>query len=69
MRQWDSFNPRGVDLKCLRRRREEEGVEESRTDALFGPSRRGWGEKGGRDGRKKNLLFFSVGIELKMATK
>lgn len=61
------FQPQGGYLKCLGRRREGEGVEESRTDALSGLSRGGWGERGGSDGRKTNPLFLTVGIELKTA--
>ena len=65
------FQLKGGNLKCLGRRREEEGVEESRTEALSGLSRGGWGdsERGGRDGRKTNFLFLHVGFELQMASK
>lgn len=66
-----AFQPQGGNLKCLGKRREEEGVEECRTETLSGLSRGGWGvcEKEGRDGINTNLLFLTVEFELQMPSE
>lgn len=49
-----AFQPQGGNLKCLRRRREEKGVEESRTETLSSLSRGGWCVWEGRQRWKKH---------------